>query len=146
MAYSLVSSPLDYHRLYVLTQPAVPKAKGVLGLYTSADQGQTWQLAITTASLTSGNIFFVQPGNDTSEEIYIYLPDLGASGLKVSKDAGRNFTHTGTLPFGSIAGLLAIPGAPGQLLAYGNGGMARSTNSGATWQIIKGITSGAVKG
>src|SRR5690242_1147493 len=44
MAYSLTYSPLDPQRLYVLTLPAVGHPKGVLGLYTSADQGRTWKL------------------------------------------------------------------------------------------------------
>src|SRR5437870_2065697 len=57
MTYSLVVSPLDAQRLYVLTQLAVNPHKGTLGLYTSADQGRTWQLAIPTASITSDSIF-----------------------------------------------------------------------------------------
>ncbi len=142
MAYSLVSSPLNPNHLYVLTQPAVSNHKGTLGLYTSTDQGRTWQLTIPTASITSGNIYFVQAGNDTPDEIYIYLPDLGALGLKTSLDAGQHFTSTRALPFGSVAGLLAIPGAPGQLLVYGSDGMARSTDAGSHWQLIKGITGG----
>src|SRR5947207_5916088 len=53
MTYSLAVSPLDAQRLYVLTQLAVNPHKGTLGLYTSTDQGRTWQLAIPTASITS---------------------------------------------------------------------------------------------
>ncbi len=140
MTTSLVSSRLNPQRLYVLTQPAVPNAKGTLGLYTSPDQGHTWQLA--TATKTVGNIYFVAAGNDTAEEAYIYLPALGPLGLKVSLDAGQHFSSTGTLPFGSILGLLALPGAPGQLIAYGNNGMARSSDGGAHWQTIAGISGG----
>ncbi len=142
MAYSLVVSPLDPQRMYVLTLPNVIPHKGTLGLYTSADQGRTWQLAIATASITSSSIFMVAPGNDTPTEVYIYLPDLGALGLRVSLDAGQHFSSVGTLPFGRIFGLLAIPGAPGQLLAYGSDGMARSTDGGNHWQVFKTITGG----
>ena len=142
MAYSLTASPVDPKRLYVLTLPAVSPHPGILGLYTSPDQGRTWKLAITTASVTRSSIFMVEAGNDTPDQVYIYLPDLGAQGLRVSLDDGQHFSSTGTLPFGNILGLLAIPGAPGQLLAYGSDGMARSTDSGAHWQVIKGISGG----
>src|SRR5437016_6411431 len=86
MTYSLTASPLDPKRLFVLTLPAVSPHAGILGLYTSADQGQTWRLAITTASLTSTSIFTAEAGNDTPDEVYIYLPDAGALGLRVSRD------------------------------------------------------------
>lgn len=142
MAYSLGVSPLDSQRMYVLTLPATIPHKGILGLYTSADQGRTWQLAITTAQLTSTSIFMVEPGNDTATQVYVYLPEKGATGLYVSMDAGKHFSSVGTLPFGSILGLLAIPNAPGQLLAYGNDGMARSSDSGKHWQVFKNITGG----
>ena len=140
MTYSLVVSPLDSQRLYVLTLPNVIPHKGTLGLYTSADQGRAWQLAIAAASITSGSIYTVAPGNDTPAEVYIYLRSLGSLGLRVSLDAGQHFSSTGTLPFGSILGLLAIPGAPGHLLAYGSDGMARSTDGGNHWQVLNTIT------
>jgi photosystem II stability/assembly factor-like uncharacterized protein len=142
MTYSLVVSPLDSQRLYVLTQPNVIPHRGTLGLYTSADQGRTWQLAVAAASITSGSIFMAAPGNDTPAEVYIYLRDLGALGLRVSLDAGQHFSSAGTLPFASILGLLAIPGAPGHLLAYGSDGMARSTDGGNHWQVLSTITGG----
>jgi len=142
MAYSLGVSPLDSQRMYVLTLPATIPHNGILGLYTSADQGRTWQLTITTSQLTSTSIFLVEPGNDTPNEVYIYLPEKGSSGLEVSMDAGKHFSTVGTLPFGSILGLLAIPNAPGQLLAYGNDGIARSSDSGKHWQVFKNITGG----
>jgi hypothetical protein len=63
-------------------------------------------------------------------------------GLKVSLDAGQHFSNTGTLPFGNILGLLAVPGAPGQLLAYSGDGLARSSDGGAHWQVVKGINGG----
>jgi photosystem II stability/assembly factor-like uncharacterized protein len=142
MTTSLVNSSLDPQRLYVITQPATQNAKGTLGLYTSADGGLTWQLAITTKTI--GSMYFVAPGNNSAEETYVYLPNEGPQGLKVSKDAGQHFSSTGTLPF-SILGLLAIPGAPGQLIAYGDNGMARSSDDGGHWQVISNIT-GAIFG
>jgi len=38
--------------------------------------------------------------------------------------------------------LLAVPGAPGQLLAYSGDGLARSSDGGAHWQVVKGINGG----
>jgi photosystem II stability/assembly factor-like uncharacterized protein len=140
MTTSMVSSALDRQRLYVLTQPAVAGAKGTLGLYTSADAGQTWQLAMATKPID--NIYTVAAGNASATEVYIYLPDLGQYGLKVSKDAGQHFSNTGKLPFARILGLLAIPGTPGQLLAYGNDGMAHSSDGGVHWQVIAGVSGG----
>lgn len=141
MTYSLGVSPLNPQRLYVLTLPAV-YPYGTLGLYTSADQGKTWTLASAASSLTSSSIYLETPGNDNPNEVYIYLPDLGNAGLRVSMDDGQHFTTTGALPFGNILGLLAIPNSPGHLLAYGDSGVALSTDGGAHWQTIKGITGG----
>ena len=140
MAYSLVVSPLNPRRLYVLTLPATIPHAGVLGLYTSADDGKTWQLAVSTASITSSSIYMVATGNDTPDEVYIYLPDLGALGLRVSLDDGKHFSSTGTLPFSNILGLIAIPNQPGHLLIYGSGGIASSSDGGEHWQVIKGIS------
>jgi photosystem II stability/assembly factor-like uncharacterized protein len=142
MTYSLVSSPINPQRLYVLTQPVASSSPGTMGLYTSSDQGRTWKLSIAAASITTGTIFTAAAGNDTPDEVYVYLPDLGALGLKVSMDDGQHFSATGTLPFGRITGLLAIPGVTGQLLAYSSDGMARSTDGGIHWEVIKGITGG----
>lgn len=143
MTYSLVSSPLNEQRLYVLTQAVTNSHRGTIGLYTSADQGRTWQMSITASSLTpSANIYLAAAGNDTPDEVYIYLPDLGALGLKVSMDAGQHFSSAGTLPFGILTGLLPLPNAPGQILASSSDGLARSTDGGAHWEMIKGITGG----
>jgi photosystem II stability/assembly factor-like uncharacterized protein len=142
MTYALTSSPLDPQRLYVLTQVATIPHSGTLGLYTSADGGKTWKLSVTTASLTSTSIYTEAAGNDNPNEVYIYLSELGALGLKVSLDNGQHFSSTGTLPFGLIFGILPIPGAPSQLLVYGSDGMARSTDGGNHWQVFKNIQGG----
>src|SRR5437667_7425611 len=93
MTFALGYSSLNPQRLYVLTQVAVVPHSGILGLYTSADQGQTWKLAIATASVGSP-IFTESPGNDTPDQVYIYIPNLGASGLRVSLDDGQHFSST----------------------------------------------------
>jgi hypothetical protein len=142
MTYELSASSLDPKRLYVLTQPSVIPHAGTLGLYTSDDQGQTWQLAIQTSSLTPISIYTEAAGNETATQVYIYLPDRGAQGLRVSMDAGKHFASTGTLPFGSINHILALPGAPGQLLVSSSDGLARSVDGGAHWRVIKNINGG----
>lgn len=142
----LAASPLNQQRLYVMTFPAiVTPLKGALGLYTSADQGRTWKLAITSAQLGNDN-FIVQPGNQSPDQVYVYVNVLGAKGLKVSEDAGQHFTPLGTLPFGGIQGLLALPGAPGTLLVYGSEGVARSTDGGMHWNVIPDMKQQAVFG
>lgn len=142
MTYALVISPLNPQRLYVLTLPSIISHTGIVGLYTSADQGRTWKLSIPVTSLTTTSLFVVAPGNETPGEVYVYVPELGPRGLEISMDNGQHFSKTGTLPFGSIFGLLAIPGAPGHVLVYSSDGMASSTDGGIHWHVISNITSG----
>src|SRR5947209_9684690 len=104
MAYSLGVSPVDAQRLYVLALPA-RQPYGVPGLYTSADGGQTWELSLAAASVPSSSLYLETPGNETAGEVYIYLPGLGAAGVRVSRDNGRHVSAVGTLPFGSLLGL-----------------------------------------
>ncbi len=142
----LAASPLNQQRLYMMTFPAlVTTLKGALGLYTSTDQGRTWKQAMTSAQLGNDN-FIVQPGNQSPDQVYVYENVFGAKGLKVSEDAGQHFTAAGILPFGGIQGLLALPGAPGTLLAYGDEGAARSTDGGMHWNVIPGMSQQAVFG
>ncbi len=143
MTYSLTSSSLNPQRLYELTLPAISAHKGVLGLYTSTDQGRSWKLSITEKSLTPDEeVYLTSAGNDSADQVYVYIPALGTAGLKVSEDAGAHFHATGTLPFDSLTVLLALPGAPGHLLAASSVGMASSTDGGMHWAVIKGITGG----
>ncbi len=143
MNLSLVVSPFNKNRLYLLTQPAVGRGTGALGLYTSADQGRTWQLVNKTSNFTAApdGISFTVAGNDDANEVYIYVRTLSTNGLKVSHDNGQHFADTSPLPFGNITNMIAIPGAPGQLLIYGSDGMARSSDSGKHWKILQAITS-----
>jgi photosystem II stability/assembly factor-like uncharacterized protein len=134
MTYSLVSSPIDPGRLYVLTQPTTNTHKGTLGLYTSKDQGLTWQLAFSTEG--KNNIFTMAAGNDNADEVYIYQSEDGPLGLKISTDAGKTFKATGKLPFTNIHGILTLPGTRETLLIYGDEGVARSTDRGASWKVV----------
>lgn len=140
MAYSLSYNPLNPQRLYVLTQIATVPHNGTLGLYTSGDGGKTWQLSITDTSISSSTIFFAQAGNDSPSEVYIYLREKGPNGLLVSMDNGQHFSQAGSqLPFGNLLGLLPVPGEPGHLLAYGDEGIASTSDGGKSWQVLKNI-------
>ncbi|GCE11375.1 hypothetical protein KTT_12340 [Tengunoibacter tsumagoiensis] len=141
MTFSLTASTLNPQRIYVLTQRVYNNPKGTLGLYTSTDQGQSWRLALTTSEL--GDMYFAAAGNESPDEVYVYLTHRGPDALKVSKDGGQHFSTVGTLPLGNLQGLYALPGAPGQLLIYGNDGIARSSDGGQHWETVAGV-SGAV--
>ena len=142
MDYSLSLSPLDSRRSYMLTMPAMTPYVGIPGLYTSDTEGRSWQLVSTTQRLGSRNVFFAVAGNQSATEVYIYLPDQGATGLHVSHDEGRHFTGTGLLPFGRLIGLLALPDAPGHLLAYSDDGLARSRDGGQHWSVLRDVRGG----
>ncbi len=135
MTASLTASPFNTQRLYVLTQPALTDHKGILGIYTSADQGRTWQLGASSDEL-GGLAYTVQAGNANADEVYTYIPTKTNRGLMVSEDDGKHFTSTGILPFGRILGMLVVPGAPGHVLIFANDGVARSEDGGAHWQIV----------
>lgn len=140
MTTSLTSSPLNPNRLYVLTYPALTQHQGILGLYTSDDQGQSWTLATRSANLATDNIIYLaQAGNETADQVYIYIPTKGRQGLLMSMDAGKHFSETGTLPFSRISALLVLPGTRHELLIGSNDGMAHSNDGGKTWEKGNGI-------
>jgi photosystem II stability/assembly factor-like uncharacterized protein len=135
MTASLTVSPFNPQRLYVLTQPALTDHKGTLGIYTSADQGKTWQMGASSDELR-GLAYTVQAGNTSADEVYTYIPTRAAQGLMVSEDDGKHFTATGILPFSRITGMLVVPGEPGHLLVFANDGAALSEDRGAHWQVV----------
>jgi hypothetical protein len=135
MTTSLTTSSFNPQRLYVLTQPALTDHKGKLGIYTSADQGNTWQLSISSDEL-GGLAYTVQAGNTNADEVYTYVPTKTTQGLMISEDDGKHFTSTGTLPFGRIQDILVVPGEPGHVLVFSSDGVALSEDRGAHWQLI----------
>jgi len=141
MTYNLSYNPLNPQRLYVLTYYQTgASGHGALGLYTSSDSGKTWQLALKDSAITSSTIFFAQAGNQQASEVYIYLRERAAHGLLVSNDNGQHFSQAGSpLPFASLLGLLAVPGQPGHLFAYGDEGIASTGDGGIHWQVSPAI-------
>ncbi len=139
MTWWLSYNPLNPQRLYVLTLPALFPHAGIPGLYTSGDGGKTWSMSIAYTSLPSGTVYLAQAGNSSPNEVYIYISSLGPKGLEVSEDNGAHFSQAGTLPFGSILGILPIPNQPGHMFVYGNEGTALTTDGGKHWQVIKSL-------
>ncbi|EFH87019.1 hypothetical protein [Ktedonobacter racemifer] len=137
MSYSMVSSPVDSQRIYALAQPTDKSSKGTPGLYTSSDQGQTWQLSIAARKLTPSTLFLAQAGATSANEVYVYINTLGSHGLLVSLDGGKNFQAAGELPFGSLSSLLALPGEKHVLLAGSSDGLARSEDDGQHWTKLQ---------
>jgi photosystem II stability/assembly factor-like uncharacterized protein len=141
MTYSLVSSPLDPRRLYVLAEYSLSGQSGIEGLYTSTDEGASWKLAARAQD--TGRMFTIAAGNRSVNEVYGYVGNVGSSGrFLVSQDGGQHFTSPGTLPLGQVQGILPVPGVTDQVLIYSNsGGIARSSDSGTHWQVLSGFDS-----
>lgn len=138
MTYDLSYNLLNPQRLYVLTYYQTGASAGSdLGLYSSGDGGKTWHPSIKDSAISASTIFFAQAGNQSPSQVYIYLREPGARGLRVSVDNGQHFTQAGSpLPFGSLLGLLVVPGQSGHLFAYGDEGIASTADGGAHWQVI----------
>lgn len=134
MSSSLSSSPINRQRVYVLVEHSLTTQSGGIGLYTSVDGGVTWKY--TSPATQTGKMYTVVAGNRSANEVYAYVATKGAQGLLVSEDGGTHFSSPGALPFGSILGILPLPGKPGQLLVYSNDGVAHSSDGGAHWQVI----------
>lgn len=141
MTYDLSYNPLNPRRLYVLTYYQTgPLPRSALGLYTSDNGGQSWQLSLKDSAISTSTIFFAQAGNQGPDQVYIYLRESGSRGLRVSADDGQHFSAAGSpLPFSGLLGLLVVPGQPGRLFAYGDEGIASTGDGGAHWQVIPGI-------
>jgi hypothetical protein len=134
MASSLSSSPLAAQHLYVLAEHSLTTQSGGVGLYSSVDGGASWKFA--SQATVTGKMYTAIAGNRSANEVYAYVPTKGANGLLVSQDGGQHFASPGALPFGSILGILPLPGKPGQVLVYSNDGVASSSDGGAHWQVV----------
>lgn len=135
MVSSLSSSPLDLQHLYVLAEHSLSTQSGGVGLYASVDGGVSWKF-VSQATVT-GKMYTAVAGNRSANEVYAYVPTKGGHGLLVSEDGGQHFSSPGALPFGQILGIQPLPGKPGQVLVYSNDGVARSSDGGAHWQMVK---------
>lgn len=139
MTSSLSASSLNNQHVYMLVEQSLAGQSGTVGLYTSTDEGKSWQLAVSAD--TTGKMFTAVAGNRSPDEVYAYVATKGANGLLVSEDAGKHFTSPGALPFGRILGILPVRNVPGTVLVYGTDGAALSTDAGAHWMVVKGFDS-----
>ncbi|SRR5579862_4910277 len=117
------------------------------GTYYSTDFGATW-------NASSGLPNDLEPVADrvNSQKFYAYNPATG--GIYTSVNGGASFSQTTSVSYGAVApdysstrsSLKAVFGREGNLwLAAGNGGLWRSTNSGASFQpVATGHVTGAL--
>ena len=144
MIFKLAQSPVDPQRIYALAAlrtsappPALP------GIYTSADAGQTWQLAASFASLATSSIYTMSAGATTAGTVYAYLPSRASNGLMVSSDAGKRWQATPALPLSDISGVADDPGHPGHLFVWSPvSGLYQSGDHGATWNAVASVEGG----
>ncbi|MGE5334856.1 MAG: WD40/YVTN/BNR-like repeat-containing protein [Nitrososphaerota archaeon] len=144
MIFKLAQSPVDPHRIYALAAqrtstppPAVP------GVYTSADAGQTWQLAASFASFATLNAYTISAGAKTADTAYVFLPSRGSNGLMMSNDAGKHWQTQPALPVSDITGLAVDPGHPGRMFVWSPAsGLYESTDQGASWNAVSSVQGG----
>lgn len=146
MLYKLAQSPVDAHRIYLLAIPRTGRpqdAKATPGLYTSADAGQTWKLAIAASALPASTIFTIGAGSAAAGQVYAWLPTLAERGLYTSDDFGAHWRALPPLPDPRPTGLIGDPAHPGRLLLWSaSSGFYISDDGGQTWQTGAGIQGG----
>jgi hypothetical protein len=105
----------------------------------TADRGASWA-AVTGIAFDNA----VTSDGAAANKFYAYDRMTGA--FVVSTDAGATFQTTATLPTGGALRIRALPGVEGEVwVALGNGGLTRTTDSGASFQAVSGVqTSDAV--
>lgn len=101
----------------------------------SANRGVTWA-PVTGIDFDNA----VTSDGVSPNKFYAYDRTTGA--FVVSSDAGATFQTTATLPTGGALRVRALPGVEGEVwVALGNGGLTRTTNSGASFQALSGVQS-----
>lgn len=146
MIFKLAQSPVDPQRVYVLgvPRPDNPQAaKAPVGIYTSADAGQTWKLAAAASVFPTSSIFSIGTGSASAGQVYALLPSLGNHGVYMSNDAGKTWNVLPTLPTTAPGGIIADPARPGHVFLWSiSDGLFESADSGATWTPAPGIQGG----
>jgi photosystem II stability/assembly factor-like uncharacterized protein len=146
MIYKLVESNIDSHRVYVLAIPRSAQstdAKGVAGVYTSGDSGQTWRLASPTTALPTRSLFTLSAGSDSAEQILTLLPSLGRNGLYASDDSGAHWRKLPSLPDVQVSGVVGDPHHSGRMWAWSTStGLYLSEDSARSWRAAEGIGGG----
>lgn len=144
MIFKLAQSPVNPQRIYALAAqrtstppPAVP------GVYTSSDAGQTWRLAASFASLSTGGVYTISAAAKTADKVYAFLPPRASNGLVASVDAGTHWQGRPALPISDITGVADDPGHPDHLLVWSPAsGLYQSANQGTSWKAVSSVQGG----
>jgi xyloglucan-specific exo-beta-1,4-glucanase len=103
-------------------------------VYRSVDRGTSWT---AISGLTVSNMKpIADPVN--SNKFYAYNGNTGQ--MMISTDGGRNFASSGVVGSGGKAKIRTTPGKEGHLWVALNSGLSRSTNSGANFSSISGVS------
>lgn len=144
MTFKLAQSPIDPRRVYclALSRTATGTAHGQ-GLYTSADEGQTWKLATPLENFPTHNVYTIGVGSGGPEQVYAILPALGAGGIYVSDDAGGHWRALPHAPTDVATGIRGDPDQAGQVFLWSTtAGLFKSHDGGRTWSPAPGIKGG----
>jgi hypothetical protein len=137
--HNLASSPAHPGEIYAASELG--------GLFKSSDGGLSWSHLDGHLPTKTWDVA-VDPGGVTVYATSFYDGRVSSlSGIEVSHDAGVTWTHpaSATPPPGlcgerrsqpSGFGIAIRPGAPNEVLAGTNCGLARSTDAGATWTFV----------
>lgn len=103
------------------------------GLWKTNDGGWTWREVLPNVSLDGETIDYNYQNPAT-----IYFADFGGSAFYVSHDTGSTWSHRSNIGFGLVCTLSSNPSDSNIIIAgSGNTRIARSTNAGLTWQLVK---------
>ena len=146
MIYKLVESSIDTRRVYVLAIPRTDQpgdAKGIAGVYASADSGQTWRLTSPAIALPTRSLFTLSAGPDSAEQILTLLPSLGRNGLYASDDSGAHWRQLPSLPDAQVTGVMGDPQRSGRIWAWSTStGLYMSEDGARSWRAAEGIRGG----
>jgi photosystem II stability/assembly factor-like uncharacterized protein len=146
MTHRLLQSPVDPSRLFVL---GVPRTAGqspatTAGVYTSADAGQTWQLAAPFSVFPGGSVFSLGAGPSAAGQVYAILSGIAQGRLVASDDFGRQWRSMPPVPTAEPTGVISVTTAHAHRLLLWSGldGIFFSDNAGQQWQHSMGIQQG----
>lgn len=114
--------------------------KPVLTSYYTKDWGQTWNtvqgLSMTNARVVADTV--------NSQKMYA----LNGNKMMASLDAGASFQQVGSLPSSNGSNIIrAVPGIEGGVwVALGSNGLAKSSDSGANFTVVNGVSAAQAVG
>src|SRR5258708_22010743 len=112
MLFKLAQSTVDPQRVYVLAIKRTDNsaaARATTGIYTSADAGQSWQLATSLVAFPTQTVFTIATGTASAGQVFAIVPSLGDHGLYASDDAGGHWRAPAPAP---ATTLTAVAGGP----------------------------------